>query len=152
MFSQAGANSPNSNEGTPEVRNLEAAQQHRQNVLKLALIVYILFLLLDGGNRQSASTSAPSNASSKSPSQNSSPATTTIPLNDAYGARLNRVLRQQPIVAPLTPYLNATGFYRGVWTANGPSVLSRDHGTNATHNTQRSASLSSSWTMFEISK
>ncbi len=105
MFAPVQQNGTNDNAQQPEnVLGLENAR--RQQVMRFALMICLLFLLLDSGNQASKQSSG--NSSSKSEQS------TEVPLGDQYSSHIDYILQQQAHMSSQKP-MNATGLYRGRW-------------------------------------
>lgn len=80
----------------------------RQQVLRFALIICLLFLFLDSGN-QGTGRSSPGNSSKND-------FVAEVPLGDQYSAHIDYILQEQPPGGTLP--MNATGLYRGKWESS----------------------------------
>lgn len=98
-------------ENNQQAENGEVAR--RQQVMRFALLICMLFLFLDNGN-QSQKQSTTSNS-------NRNEAATEVPLGDQYTTHINYILQQQANVVDQRP-MNATGLYRGRWDNAAKSI------------------------------
>lgn len=105
MFAPPQQNDTNDNAQQPEnVMGQENAR--RQQVMRFALMICLLFLLLDNGNQTSKQSGANSS--------NKSDVFTEVPLGDQYSYHIDSILQQQAHTGSQKP-MNATGLYRGRW-------------------------------------
>lgn len=91
-------------ENNQQAENGEAAR--RQQVMRFALLICMLFLFLDNGNQ---SQKQPTTSNS-----NRNDAATEVPLGDQYTTHVSYILQQQTHSMDQRP-MNATGLYRGRW-------------------------------------
>jgi hypothetical protein len=78
-------------------------------MLRFGLIIFLLFLMLDSkqppGNRDSDQSFSEKEEFAE------------VPLNAAYGTKINSILNRAPEVRVQEHVMNGTGLYRGTWVA-----------------------------------